>query len=78
MTLITLGHTYKIIAKILINILKKVLHLIISFEKDIFVKGRQIIDEITTMHEILHSLNSGKDEGILIKLNIQKAYDRVN
>lgn len=30
------------------------------------------------MHEILHSMNIKKEEAMIIKLDMEKAYDRVN
>lgn len=45
-----------------------------------FVAGRQISDNILVVHELLHSMKQGNDEGInfmAIKLDMAKAYDRV-
>lgn len=30
------------------------------------------------MHEIIHSIKSAKEEAMVIKLDMQKAYDRVS
>lgn len=64
--------------KVLANRLKIILPYPISKEQGGFFQGRQIVDGIIEMHEILHST---KNEGILdffLKLDMQKAYDRVN
>lgn len=67
---------YKILAKVLINRLKKV----ISDNQSAFVDGKHIQDNILVVHEILHSLLHQKKEdqaGMAIKLDMAKAYDRV-
>ena len=38
----------------------------------------QISDWIILVHEILHSIRSGKLSGMLVKLDIAKAYDKLN
>lgn len=54
-----------------------VLPFIISEEQKGFVPGRQILDSIILVHEKIHSLSAAKKEGFLIKLDLAKAYDRV-
>ncbi|CAN6580631.1 unnamed protein product [Malus baccata var. baccata] len=71
---------YKIIAKILTNRLKSVMPKIIGENQSAFVAGKQIQDNILVVHEILHSLlhqKKGNQEGMAIKLDMAKAYDRV-
>ena len=69
---------YKIIAKVLTSRLLKILPLIISPQQTGFVPGRQILDSIVLVHEVIHSLEVGKKEGFLLKLDLSKAYDRVD
>ena len=46
--------------------------------KSSFVLGRQILDSIMMVHEVIHSLEAGKREGFFLKLDLSKAYDRVD
>ena len=69
---------YKIISKVLTTRLLNILPLIISPQKTGFVPGRQILDSIVMIHELIHSLEAGKKEGFLLKLDMSKAYDRVD
>lgn len=59
----------------MVSILKAILPSLISLEQIWFVKGRQILDGIVTAQEAIHLLHSLKAKGILIKLDLSKAYD---
>ena len=69
---------YKIITKVIANRLKPILPSLISLEQSGFVEGRQISDGIILVHEILHSIKCKKLSGMLVKLDIAKAYDKLN
>ncbi|TQD71025.1 hypothetical protein C1H46_043451 [Malus baccata] len=72
--------SYKILAKVLANRLKPLLQHIISPMQNAFVGGRQIQDNIGVAHELFHFLKLRKARcrfEMGIKLDMQKAYDRV-
>ena len=58
--------------------MKPILPSLISNEQDGFVAGKQITNGIVLMHEILHSEKIKKEEAMIVKLDMEKAYDRVN
>ncbi|KAM1587593.1 hypothetical protein ACFX10_026729 [Malus domestica] len=71
---------YKILAKVLTNRLKVVMSKVIGDNQSAFIAGKQIQDNILVVHEVLHSLLHQKREdqaGMAIKLDMAKAYDRV-
>eukprot|EP00253_Pinus_taeda_P021967 PITA_21967 len=69
---------YKIISKVIANRLKPILPGIISEEKSGYVEGRQILDNIILAQEMIHTLHSRKKAGMLMQLDLSKAYDKVS
>lgn len=69
---------YKIFSKVLAVRLQKVLPLIISPQQNGFVASRKILDSILTIHENIHSLIVNKRASFILKLDLLKAYDRVD
>ena len=72
------GETYKILAKVLANRLKKVMDMIISPFQMTFVKGRQIVDSFVIAEKVIHSWKKKDKGGLLVKLDFEKAYDSMN
>ncbi|KAK3227435.1 hypothetical protein Dsin_007297 [Dipteronia sinensis] len=73
-----IGAMYKIFAKVLANLIKKVMHSIIGEFQMAFVKGRQIIDSFVIAEEIINMWKKDQVEGLLVKLDFEKAYDSVD
>lgn len=71
---------YKILAKVLANRLKQILPTIISENQSAFVPGRSITDNVLLAFEMIHFMKqkkSGSEGEVALKLDISKAYDRV-
>jgi exonuclease III len=69
---------YKLLTKVIASRLKPILPTIISPEQSGYVEGRQIMDSIILAHEVIHSLQKTKTPGMLLKLDISKAFDKLN
>lgn len=69
---------YRIIAKIIANRLKPILPLHISQEQFAFLHNKQIHEAIGTAQELLHSVQYWKMKDMILKIDLSKAFDRVN
>lgn len=72
---------YKIIAKVLENHLKRVIASCASEEQSAFIEGLSIIDNALMTTEIIHFMKcrrKGQQGSIALKIDISKAYDRVD
>lgn len=71
---------YKIIAKVIVDRMSPFLGFCIDEAQGAFISGRQISDNTLIAYEVLHALKMkkrGKKGNFALKLNLSKAYDRV-
>ncbi|RVW46854.1 Transposon TX1 uncharacterized 149 kDa protein [Vitis vinifera] len=69
---------YKIIAKVLSRRLRKVLHETISGSQGAFIEGRHILDAVLIANEVVDEKRRSGEEGIVFKIDFEKAYDHVD
>eukprot|EP00253_Pinus_taeda_P027835 PITA_27835 len=69
---------YKIIAKVIAINLVPILSRNISMEKFGFLDGRKIHEAIGVAQEVIHSVKQKKKKGVILKIDLSKAYDRIN
>ena len=71
---------YKLISKVLANRLKAILPHLITENQSVFLSKRLITDNVLVAFEVMHYLEhkrDGKDYYMAVKLDMSKAYDRV-
>ena len=73
-----LNCSFKIFNKVLTIRLSKILHRLVASNQSTFLKGRYILESVVTAHEVLHSIHSSKREGLVLKIDYEKAFDKVN
>jgi len=69
---------YKIFTKVLTNRLVPVAKKIIGTNQTGFIKGRNILEGVVVLHEVLHELHRSKARGLILKIDFEKAYDKVS
>ena len=71
---------YKVISKLLVDRLRVVIPNLVSPAQSAFIQDRWITENQLIIQEILHSFKKRKVKGgfVAMKLDLQKAYDRVN
>ena len=76
-----LEHQYE--TKTLTVRLSSVVGRVVSIFQIAFIPGRNILEGVVILHvvilqEVMHELKDTKTSGVIIKLDFEKAYDRVN
>lgn len=73
-----LNCSFKIFSKMLTIRLTSVVQRIVSPNQSAFIKGRFILESVVVAHEIVHSVYNSGEKGVVLKLDYEKAYDRVS
>jgi hypothetical protein len=50
----------------------------VSKEHSAFLHGRYILESVVIAHELVHCIHKSKEPRVIIKLDYEKAYDRVS
>jgi hypothetical protein len=72
---------YKMISKVLVNMLKRCLDKCVSQEQSAFVEGRSILDNALIAIEVIHAIKrktKGQRGELALKIDISKTYDKVD
>lgn len=72
-----INYSFKIFSKILTVRLGKIVDRLVSPNQSAFIHGRYILESVVLAHELVHSVHSNEEPGIVLKLDYEKAYDRV-
>jgi hypothetical protein len=69
---------YKIITKALTLRLTAVIGRVVSQFQTAYIPGRNILEGVVILQEVLHELRVTKASRVIIKLDFEKTYDKVN
>jgi hypothetical protein len=51
---------------------------VINPSHTIFIPGRNIMEGVVMLHETIHEIHREKMSGVILKLDFEKVYDKVN
>jgi hypothetical protein len=69
---------YKIFTKVLAIRLMEVAEDIINKTQTTFIKNRFALEGVLMLHEVVHELEIKKQRGVIMKVDFEKAYDKMN
>jgi hypothetical protein len=69
--------SFKIFSKVLNNRLEDICGRLLAPNQTAFVRGRYILESVVSSHEIIHEAVRSDQKGLFLKLDYEKAYDRV-
>jgi hypothetical protein len=69
--------SFKIFTKVLNNRILKVADKLIGPTQTTFVLGRCIMEGVVLLHEAIHELHKRRQDGVILKLDFEKAYDKL-
>jgi hypothetical protein len=72
-----LNTSFKIFTKLTTNRLNSVVDHVISPTQTMFMQGRNILEGVVILHETIHELHRKKRSGVILKIDFEKAYDKV-
>jgi mannosylglycoprotein endo-beta-mannosidase len=72
-----LNVSFKIFTKVATIRLNTVAEHVVRPSQTAFMQGRNILDGVVVLHEAVHELHSKKLNGVILKLDFEKAYDKV-
>ena len=72
-----LNVSFKILTKVATIRINSVADHLISPTQTMFLRGRNILEGVVILHEMVHELHRKNQSGIIFKIDFEKAYDKV-
>jgi hypothetical protein len=72
-----LNVSFKVFTKVLNSRILKVADKLIGPSQTAFILGRYIMEGVVVLHETIHELQWKKQDGVILKLDFEKAYDKL-
>jgi hypothetical protein len=73
-----LNVSFKIFTKVATNRISSIVQKVIKPSQSAFLPGRHILEGVVVLHETIHELHRKKMDGVLLKIDFEKAYDKVS
>jgi hypothetical protein len=72
-----LNVSFKIFTKVATNRIAEVAQKVIRPTQTAFIPGRHILEGVVVLHETIHEMHRSKMDGVIFKIDFEKAYDKV-
>ena len=72
-----LNVSFKIFTKVGTNRLSQIAHAVVQPTQTAFMPDRNILEGVVVLHETLHEIHTKKLDGVVFKVDFEKAYDKV-
>jgi hypothetical protein len=72
-----LNVSFKIFTKVGTNRITGIAHKVIRPTQTAFMPGRHILEGVLVLHETVHEIHRKKLDGVIMKIDFEKAYDKV-
>jgi hypothetical protein len=69
---------FKVFTKVGTNRVSNIAESVVQPTQTAFMPGRHILEGVVILHETIHELHRKKLDGVLFKIDFEKAYDKVN
>jgi hypothetical protein len=73
-----LNISFKIFTKVSTNRISQIAQKVISPSQTAFLPGRNIMEGMIVLHEMIHEMHREKQDGVIMKIDFKKAYDKIN
>jgi hypothetical protein len=73
-----LNVSFKIFTKVMVNRMNGIASKLISPSQTAFILGKNIMEGVVMLHETIHEIHRKKMSGVILKLDFEKTYDKVN
>ena len=72
-----LNVSFKIFTKVRTIRLTQIAHAVMQPTQTAFMSDRNILEGVVVLHETLHEIHTKKLDGVIFKVDFEKAYDKV-
>ena len=78
MPIYMLNMSLNFFTKVIANRLSMIASKVVRPSQTAFIPGQYIMEGVVILHETLHAIHRKKLSGVILKLDLEKAYDKVN
>ncbi|XP_062200461.1 protein unc-13 homolog [Phragmites australis] len=68
---------HRLFTKMMIGRISSLADQLIKQQQTTFFKGRNILEGVVILHEVVHELKHSKRQGVILKIDFEKAYEKV-